>query len=382
MCASCDPETVDSTYPKTYGKLKIAWRTPFKNDQLYGSRSPAIYGDKAIFSNYPAYGAETFLALDADTGQEKWVWNDYISESANNTSGSELPTTYNSSLFITPGNGLISIDMETGKTNWKNNFTSGGVSVLLGNMAIRQARLGASSVCFKLINLEDGTDRNVFTIDTITTPYFSLFTPAVFKETNGDTLLYFTFVEGFQQPDASFVDNSSFYAYNLSTNSIVWKKIGFSAGVIRYQDKLYAQSDKLYCLNPQTGDIIWEQATPANSGGYFHIFEDKLVITSQSSPAFVHAYNLSDGSPAWNIPFSGNTSEPMYYKGLMYFTCSSDGRLWAIKVSNGERIWHERCPDTEENSDSHWSFGINVDPVRNKLYVASFTGAFCLEPAN
>lgn len=374
----------NSDYPKEYGKLKIAWRTPFKSDQLYGSRSPAIFDNKVVFSNYPAFGTETFFALDADTGKEQyWIWDDYFTSGVNNTSSEALPLTYDNILCIAPGNGLIGVDMQTGQTLWKNRFSSSGGSVKFENFAVRQGQLGDSSLFFKLIDLQTGHDRTIFKIDTFTTPYFSFSNPAIYREQNGDTLMYFGFSELFQQPDFSIKVHSKLYAYNLTTNSIIWTIPDIAPFLVVKNDSLFAlNNDALYCLDRKTGNTIWKSVIPEKSEGYLHLYEDKLVITGQGSPTFVHAYNLSDGSPAWSIPFNGNTSEPLYYKGLMYFTCSSDGRLWAIKVSNGERIWHERCPDTEDNSDSHWSFGINVDPVRNKLYVASFTGAFCLEPAN
>jgi outer membrane protein assembly factor BamB len=374
--------------PEKYGKLNIVWRTPLAKDGLSGSEAPAIYDNKVIFSNYSSFEPEPYFALNADDGKtEYWKWEDYISSSANGISGKTLPVTFENILCLPLANGAIGINMDNGKTLWKNPFSSPGYHSVWGNYLFKQednSNGTAHEGLIKMIDIKTGNDRVVFRIDTISTPFFSFSGVLPMVSNTGDTLLYFSFNELFQQSDGSLNSYSRLYAFNLSQNTIAWSKEGISTAwpPIAANNKIYILGkDVLICLDAFSGSVLWEKSTHDKSGGFFKLFGDKLVVVDQAGSSFIHAYNISDGSPAWKIAFNGNTSEPILHKGIMYFTCGSDGFLWAINVSTGDVIWRERCPDQDENDLSFWSFGVNVDPVRNKLYVASFTGAFCLEPA-
>jgi outer membrane protein assembly factor BamB len=374
--------------PKKYGKLNIVWRTSFKDGGTFGSEAPAIFNNKVVFSNYSSFQPESFFALNADDGKTQyWSWEDYISNTTTSVGGKELPITFGKVLCLPLANGALGIDMNDGKTLWKNSFSAPGYHSVFERCIIKEGYKSGDNKhqsYLKIIDIESGNDRVVFQIDTITTPFSGFSGVLANRTVNNDTLLYFTFFELFQQPDGSLNNYSWLYAYNLSQNKIVWShpNIYTAWPPISTNGKLFVvSSGYLFCFDAETGNEIWKQQMHVNSGGYFKLFDNKLVISDQGGTSFVHAYNLSDGSPAWKISYNGNSSEPVYYKGLMYFTCGSDGLLWAIRVSNGEIVWKERCPDQDENDISYWSFGVNVDPVRNKLYVASFTGAFCLEPA-
>jgi outer membrane protein assembly factor BamB len=365
-----------------YGKLRIIWRESFNSDQLYGSSTPAFFSDKVVFSNYPAFGTESFFALNADKGgKEYWRWEDYINENDKNVGSESLPIMLNNILCITPANGTIGVDIQTGETLWKDHFSSPGFTGKFERSVIRQGQTGSNKAFIRLTDIETGKGRNVFEIDTITTPYFAFTTPIVYRDAVGDTLLYCSFGEAFQQLDGSLISNVKFFAYNITKNKMIWEKEGMSATGLIDNDRLYVISDSLYELDLKTGNRIWANKKYENMGKFIQISEDKIIITGDGAASHIQAFNKSDGSFIWGIPFNGGASEPAYHKGLMYFTCGSDGLLWAIRVSNGEIVWKERCPDLEQDSDSFWSFGVNVDPVRNKLYVASYTGAFCLEPA-
>jgi outer membrane protein assembly factor BamB len=373
------------TPPADTSKITVVWRRPFPNNQYYGSCIPAIYGDKVIFSNYPASGPEKFYAFDAATGkQQYWVWNDYMSSNAEDTDPSRWPSTFDNILCIAPGNGFIGIDMNTGQTLWKNRFTSTvGKNQFETMIVAPYADFTNNTRGIRLVDMKTGVDRVVMTIDTISTPFANVQISSFERNIDNDTIINFSFRQLFT--DTAGVYNrptSTFYVYNLTQNKIIWQtsEMTSAGGSKIIGDNIVVIDDaRLLCYRKADGQKVWEQPYPRQVVNFMETFEDKIILLDLGSPGLIHAYDKFTGAPKWSVPYGGKPSQPVYYKGLIYFT--AQGYLWAIRVSTGELVWQETCPDVKDDSGSFWSFGVNVDPVRNKLYVASFTGAFCLEPA-
>ena len=115
--ASCD--RCKNNDPEKFGDMTIRWKTEFPVNDYYGSITPEISGDLVVYSNYPGFGEEVFIAANADNGKEQWRWNDYINDNSRRTSGNDNRVSINGTLAITPANGLIGLDMKTGKTTFK-----------------------------------------------------------------------------------------------------------------------------------------------------------------------------------------------------------------------------------------------------------------------
>jgi outer membrane protein assembly factor BamB len=383
-CDLINPDSPDQDPPVDTSVLKVVWRIPFPADQYYGSTIPAIYGNKVVFSNFPFSGAEKFYAFDANTGNtQHWVWEDYLSPNSVHTSPGLRPVTLDNILCLAPGNGIIGVNMNNGETIWKNKFPTSSKLTKFETCLVAESEEGNKRFV-KLVDIKTGDSRTVFSVDTSNTPFADFFISNCARGTNNDTIIYLSDTHLFQDINGAYnIFNTTFYAYNITTKQILWykKDMPLGAASVLYDDNLVINDDgRIICLNRFTGDKIWETPTYPKSFGFFDIFEDKIVMVDQGSPGYIHAYNKSNGQRAWSIPHGGNTSQPVYHKGLIYFIGLGD--LWAIRVSDGKIIWNKvPCPDKKNDLNSYWSFGVNADPVGNKLYLASFTGAFCIEPA-
>ena len=384
-----DPPEIPIPPDQDSSKLTVVWRRSFPSDQYYGSCVPIIYGDKVIFSNYPAVGPEKFYAFDAETGKEQyWVWNDYFSEDAQSINSHSSLETLDNIFYIVPGNGYIGVDINTGQTLWKNRFSSGMALNRFENTIV--APFGDytnNTRGIRLVDMKTGVDRTVMTIDTIVNQFDRIWITSSERNIENDTIIYFSLQQ--LLTDTSGIYNqprSTFYAFNLTKNKIIWhtSEMPSAGGAQIVGENIIVldilEKSRLISYQKATGQKVWEQPYPKQVIGYMEQFEDKIILMDLGSPGLIHAYDRLTGAPKWSVPYGGNSSQPVYYKGLIYFT--AQGFLWAIRVSDGELVWKEVCPDKKDDSGSHWSFGVNVDPIRNKLYVASFTGAFCLEPAN
>jgi outer membrane protein assembly factor BamB len=384
---SCDRYKVDPPPPPPTDdstKLKVVWRRPFPSDQLYGSCVPAIYGDKVIFSNYPSVDPEKFYAFDKETGKQQfWVWEDYLSEGANRTSPTRLPTTLDNILCLAPGNGFIGVDMNTGNTIWKSEFKSNMNKNRFETCLVAEHNINDTTVGAKFVDIKTGSSRDILIIDTLSSSIHELRFSNIERNADNDTIWYFGISQLYADKDGYFNDTrSTFYAYNITQRKVLWHNSQMyvpGTGSIVGDNIVVIDKGVLICFNKMTGEKIWEQPYPAQAVHSMVQQDDYLILLDFGSPGLIHAYNKFTGKPVWKIPYAGNPSTPIFHKGLMYFT--AQGLLWAIRVSNGELVWKEVCPDRYVTPGSTWTFGVNVDPTTNKLYVSSLTGAFCLEPA-
>ncbi|MBN8682581.1 MAG: PQQ-binding-like beta-propeller repeat protein [Chitinophagales bacterium] len=374
--ASCD--RCKNNDPEKFGDMTIRWKTEFPANDYYGSITPEISGDHVVYSNYAGFGEEVFIAANADNGKEQWRWNDYINDNSRRTSGNDNRVSINGTLAITPANGLIGLNMKTGKTTFKQNFYPFGFTSPIGQEeVIRGTKPNDQTIAFKIINMRTGAMRQVCTIDTLSTPYCAYTKPSYSVETSGDTVLYFSLTESFQQPDLSQTSYVEFLAFNITKNKLLWKIPGLNARSIVYNDKLYVFSDHLSCLNKTDGSLIWENKVNTFNGAYFAASNNKLIVAGEQIKVFDAAF----GAELWSVSNTGYIHEPLIHNNIMYFISSTDGRLWALRMSTGDRIWHIQSPDSVEDPAAFWASNVGVDPVRNRLFIASYKKLYCIDPA-
>lgn len=90
--------------------------------------------------------------------------------------------------------------------------------------------------------------------------------------------------------------------------------------------------DKLYCLNPKTGELLWK----IDQGGYsgVSLFEDKLIYPTSSGE--ILALKKSDGSLIWKYSLSqGLSTEVKSVQGMVVFG-ESNGSLVFLDLQTGE----------------------------------------------
>jgi outer membrane protein assembly factor BamB len=387
---SCDNNIdPDPSDPSTPGSpIKVVWKRDYPTDQLYASSMPTFFEDKVIFSNYPAFDPEKFYAVDAATGQSlKWEWNDYMNTTTRNAAPDEEFNTQEEVMVMRPANGLIGVDMRTGATLWKKNFSTYG---LLGRFETSVISLdnhyyetGVSSLRF--VDIKTGQERVAIKIDTSSTTYGGFGQATAERDHNGDTILYVGYNQLFKDQDGIYNQyKSKFLCYNITKGQMKWllnNTISYRKPII-VNNNIYIQSlDTLCCINKLTGERIWQRTSYVKSSqGQIEYIDGRLIHMGSSSPSRVEAYNPVDGSVIWSFTFGGADQMPVLYKGYLYFVCRSDGRLWAIRSSDGTRVLHEFCPNKDIGGDRGWAFAVNVDPVRDKLYLSSLSAFYCIEP--
>jgi outer membrane protein assembly factor BamB len=103
------------------------------------------------------------------------------------------------------------------------------------------------------------------------------------------------------------------------------------------------QDAKLYCLDPQTGNILWTQRS------------------------------------------SGIGSSLHYQDGVVYYIASQN--LLATEVATGKLLWNLPCPDayTEKRADSWFSGFVTGLPARSgrkgRVFASTNLNVYCFEAA-
>lgn len=134
-------------------------------------------------------------------------------------------------------------------------------------------------------------------------------------------------------------------AYDLRDGSTAWEaSIGsVESAPLLIGGKLYAATiaGRLFCLDKNTGTIIWMFTVPA----------DRMPVAIHSSPASdgriiifgcddrkLYAVSADDGRLAWSVETKGFVSSPAIYSGKVY-AGSADGSFYAVDIATGTLIW-------------------------------------------
>ncbi len=206
----------------------VVWRQdPFPNvvPQFFTGMSPLIT-DGVVVAHLGGRGNGALLALDLDTGQEKWRWAGAAPEYASPV----LMTVDNTKMVVTlTESSLVGVALADGALLWQVPFPAG-----------RMAYNAATPIVDGSIVYFTGRGRG---------------TRAVKIEKQGET---FAATELWSNPDVSVQFNTPVLGN------------GF----------LYGITDRglLFCLNAQTGQTVWVDATPRGPGGFGALVDAGTVL--------------------------------------------------------------------------------------------------------
>jgi len=128
-------------------------------------------------------------------------------------------------------------------------------------------------------------------------------------------------------------------ALNTATGQVVWQRtdLYFLSAPAVANGSLYALSDKLYALDPETGTTKWTSdlsgANPLVVGGG--------IVYSADAGGGVWAVDGEGGDRLWHRQV-GHTIQtaPVLAGGLLYV--STDDTLWAMDALTGGAVWARR----------------------------------------
>ena len=220
--------------------------------------------------------------------------------------------------------------------------------------------------------------RTIYEVDSVAGYSCHLYPPAVLINDENDTLLFFQNRQWKSPPYDGKID---FYGYNMSDDTLLWKlddinESGNSAVFIPliHDNKVYFKAGfEVFCLDAETGNIIWEFDPPSFSDmllGNLIIAENMLIVKTSGSE--LYAVSLESGGIIWSNLQAGDTPNSLaYFDGVVYYVADSDSKLHAIEVATGKELWSIISPNRYESVSfgTYFYNGVAIDPATRRLYI-------------
>jgi outer membrane protein assembly factor BamB len=343
--------------------------------------------------------------IDILNGNIKWEWNDWVEK--NVFSGNVYPYLQNNKLTFQTDYENYQINLDNGKTVWKNSFTenynhwcSGFGDIFLSehlyNRGIAPEKGGGSVVVMSNLDgkpkqrIKPKYDIEKLSFDDYGWAYTAYGKPFI---KNNDTLILILFNDPPPALPRTYVEWISLY--NLTKQGWIYERqklknndqdFGTPHPSVIYSDKVYhSGAGVITCHNLITGNKLWESTlNPSNSTFLFAgitVDNDKIYANSDGGELFCLSAN--NGKLLWNIRSSGTSTALTYLNGVVYFVGGGDGKLHAVDAETGEYLWKIESPDLSKNKSAVFSGLCAVVPgvgsEKGKIVVTSGLNAYCYE---
>ncbi|MGD2249213.1 MAG: PQQ-binding-like beta-propeller repeat protein [Candidatus Methanofastidiosia archaeon] len=109
--------------------------------------------------------------------------------------------------------------------------------------------------------------------------------------------------------------------------------------LLLYKDMLFAgvKGPGVYCLNTQSGDILWEYNGNRNNDADLYLVEDRLLVKGGG----VLSFNAKTGEKIWEMP--GYLHVEIYKDRTLVKTLESGGFYWSlVHTGTGQVLWKKQ----------------------------------------
>ncbi|AFL83728.1 PQQ enzyme repeat-containing protein [Belliella baltica DSM 15883] len=365
----------------------------------------AVYDNHVVVAGNSGENEDLLLALDLDTGREKWRWNEFLGEwPVASFNRSEYGINQKDNLLLlSDGLYYMCIDISNGKTVWTDERRgmdiTHGLKVYGENYYYGFGRLDNN---FHIPQIIEG---QAYTSDWQTVLIPELDSIQNFQEAYGfvgEVLLYEEFGDliisfGFTE----FVDIyqnqivNYFSSYNLTQKKYIIEKLKIgeisyshvNARPVLFGNIIVLNSNAtFYGIDKNTGEIKWikNDFDIFNGDGIFTFenYKNELIAINYAGPyARVMKIDPETGKTIWERKEEGGHAENIHiYRDILYFVDRGTGYLNAFDLNTGKRLWKISSPD-EEVFSSFGSMAVipSKDNKPGKLIVSSFLNTYCFK---
>lgn len=380
--------------------LEVVWQEPLKSDTsdgCYGKHHTVVGNDILITTMFG--GAKNILRLfDGQTGTEKWSWDD----PAEISGGELIPDLeyHNGEIVICSYHDILVVNAGTGATIWKTDTKtkggSGGPRISVFDNQIFHSHYGNNAPfnemwslvrsCLASPNWDTLVLFNLSQNGNYTGSFESI---SRLPSPNGDTILFFQNRQFYF--DYPFGNRLDLYAWNITQKRYEWiindpEPLDGNSSVgdpVIHDGKLYFRGGyTLFCIDIATGAILWQRKFENHLEhlviSALVLAEGKLIL--QTAYGFLYALNPQTGSIIWKSEWhGGNCKQMLYYKGNVYFASGGDGKLHAVRVSDGRTIWKEKSPNAGKYGTSSITTGIAINEQLGYLYTTDDRYLICIK---
>jgi outer membrane protein assembly factor BamB len=384
-------------------KLKILWQVPVTPDTSgeHTTKPQCLVNGNIVFTSDFASPSAFVSLLDAETGQKRWKFDNFI-----------LPidgfTNYNvfsvqNKVIVNAWHRTYSLDVQTGNLDWSIDVSADGAGepriTTIGDYIYKFNYTGTKphSTSESLVRTHYLLGRwdTLLTITAEDSFHLNLSPPSLWINPQGDSILILR-DNGLRYvlatPHEGRYNLVNLYAWNMRTRQYEWQLKDFinsfsvsSHPPIIEGNKMYLRTrDHLSCLDLATGDVIWSmnvQPGDMTLSGGMVMHENYLI--GQGSNNGMRAVDKNLVYFRWtNSETIGSATKVNYFDGIVYYTSTGNSSLWAVDANNGDIIWNEFSPNVfnQRTRDAGFDFAdVVIDPVRRVLYTADRYYMMCIQ---
>lgn len=116
-----------------------------------------------------------------------------------------------------------------------------------------------------------------------------------------------------------------------------------------FLDKEQVGDRAVYCLDANTGKIVWRAPLKLNPWGGPSVLGDTVIVSGSSigydsavlkgAKGFIAAFDLKSGKPKWSKDITGGVVACAALSGSSAVVSATDGKVRAFDIATGERQW-------------------------------------------
>jgi outer membrane protein assembly factor BamB len=337
--------------------------------------------------------------LNLNDGSAKWEWSEFYEE----TSGIVYPYQYSNKLIWQERYYNYSINLETGKTEWKNisvehyEYRSFGINDIFtvshlvnrnkpiekgGNIVIMDSKTGKPIFSFKPKYDNTGDTPN----NECGWGYWGF--PVPFTK-DGKEYILIKFNDAQKACKTVYVEWLGLYNYTDKKWVYERQKLrdrddSFTTAtpsVIKGSNIYNNPTNAVVCHDLMTGQKRWE--TTGTDDNFTRLIVENGRVYVNGNNGNLTCLNADNGSKLWTIRSSGSSSMLSYLNGVVYFVGGGDGKLHAVDAETGEYLWKIESPDIKKNKWAIFSGMCAVVPgvgiQKGKIVVTTGLNAYCYE---
>ncbi|ETA66945.1 parallel beta-helix repeat (two copies) [Methanolobus tindarius DSM 2278] len=168
-------------------------------------------------------------------------------------------------------------------------------------------------------------------------------------------------------------NGTEIWSYKVNGNALVTP--AYSEGMVYFSScKMQENKGDLYCVDADTGELIWHKSVYNEPSGTASIYNDIVYFTKYNwnGDGGIYAMDKHDGTVLWEKTIRRTDSCPACAYGNIYLTGGySTRRVYCFNATTGETVW-----ETDEDDDDLGGWSNSPAVAGGKVFVGKTKTSF------